>query len=337
MAQPTASDVFVNIPLTTLSVAYMQQATDFVATQVFPVVPSDLQGHSYFVYERDDFYRIAAAPRAPGSESAGSGVSLTTDTFFCKPYAVHKDIDDQTLATQVNPLNIEMTSTRWVTLQLMLKREALFMTNFFGTGIWTGASGGTDITGVASSPGANQVLKWSVAGSTPVEDVDTQIWNIKQKTGYKPNVAVITPDVYQDLKNHAEFLDRVKYTQTGVLTTDLLAQVWGLDKVLVASATSVTSDETFPDSISASNAATYAFVAGTGGMLLAYSAPEPGLDVPSAGYTFAWTGYTGAGAEGNRIKSFRIEPRESTRIEGTLAIDPHVVAADMGCFFTSLH
>lgn len=320
MAQPTASDVFVNLPLTTLSVAYMQQATDFVATQVFPVVPSDLQGHSFFKWNRDDFYRIAAQVRTPGSESAGSGIDLTTDNFFCQPYAIHKDIDDQTLATQVSPLNLEATSTKWVTLQLMLKREAVWMTNFFGTGIWTGSTTGSDIT---------PSVKWSAAGSTPVEDVEAQRWNVKQNTGYMPNKLVITPDVFQNLRNHAEILDRVKYVQKGVITTDLLAEVFDVDQVLIASSTKATSDEK-------AASATYSFLAGSGQALLAYSAPAPGLDVPSAGYTFAWTGYTGAGAEGNRIKSFRVEIRESTRIEGTLAIDPHVVAADMGAFFTSL-
>jgi hypothetical protein len=57
---------------------------------------------------------------------------------------------------------------------------------------------------------------------------------------------------------------------------------------------------------------------------------------PTAGYTFSWNGYLGAGAEGNRIKRFRIERLESDRVEIQMAFDLKLVAADLGYFFTSI-
>jgi hypothetical protein len=56
---------------------------------------------------------------------------------------------------------------------------------------------------------------------------------------------------------------------------------------------------------------------------------------PSASYTFAWTGYLGATADGRRIKKFRLEHLASDRIEGEMAYDFKVIAADLGSFFAS--
>ncbi len=75
-AQPTVADVHINRPLTDVSVAFMQNATDFVADRVFPTVPVAKQSDLYFVYEREDWYRSQAERRAPGTESAGSGWNL---------------------------------------------------------------------------------------------------------------------------------------------------------------------------------------------------------------------------------------------------------------------
>jgi hypothetical protein len=69
--------------------------------------------------------------------------------------------------------------------------------------------------------------------------------------------------------------------------------------------------------------------------LLCYSAPSPGLMVPTAGYTFSWTGLIGAGNQGNRIKRFRMDPLNSDRVEIDCAFDQKLVAADLGCFFNT--
>jgi hypothetical protein len=57
---------------------------------------------------------------------------------------------------------------------------------------------------------------------------------------------------------------------------------------------------------------------------------------PSAGYTFSWTGLLGAGAEGNRIKSFRMEALSADRVEIDMCFDQKLVSADLGWFWTSI-
>ena len=57
---------------------------------------------------------------------------------------------------------------------------------------------------------------------------------------------------------------------------------------------------------------------------------------PSGGYIFAWKGLYGAGDQGSRVKSFRMEHLESDRIEGDMAFAMKQVGADLGCYMYGL-
>lgn len=317
MPNPALESVHVNRPLTNISVAYIQQASQFVASRVFPVVPVAKRSDSYFIYSKGDWFRSDAQKRAPGTESAGSGYRLTTATYSCDVYAIHKDVDDQIRENSDSPLNPDRDATQYVTHQLLLKRELEWASTFFTTGVWTGSSSSTDIT-----PGT----KWDDAASTPIEDVRKEVVAITEKTGYRPNVFVMGPEVWKALVDHPDVLDRVKYTQRDVPTEALLAQLFGVDRVLTAWATRNTAQEQAADSMD--------FVFGKNALLV-YAAPNPSLMTPSGGYIFAWTGYTGAGPEGNRISRFRMDHLRSDRIEGEMAFDMKVVASDVGCFFSA--
>ena len=47
----------VNTPLTQISIAYLQNQTEFVAAQVCPIIPVTKQSDRYYVYNRGDFFR----------------------------------------------------------------------------------------------------------------------------------------------------------------------------------------------------------------------------------------------------------------------------------------
>ena len=62
-------------------------------------------------------------------------------------------------------------------------------------------------------------------------------------------------------------------------------------------------------------------------------ASSPGLLTPSAAYTFGWTGYLGAGNEGNRIKRYRWEIIAGDIVEIEMSFDIKLVATELGYFF----
>lgn len=321
MPNPTRGDVHVNKPLTNVSIAYIQKATNFIADKVFPNIPVPKQSDRYFVYDRGDWFRDEAQKRAPGTESAGGGFRIdNTPTYYADTWGVHKDVDDQIRANADVPINMDRDATEYITGQLLLKREKQWAADYFVTGIWT-----TQYQGVSSGPTGAQFLQWNDAASTPIEDITNRAIDIAKLTGFKPNTLVLSPYVFNTLKSNADIIDRIKYTQKGVITTDILANLFEVEKVLVAMGTNNTAAEGATDS--------YDFIISSKAALLCYSNPRPSILTPSAGYTFSWTGYLGAGVAGNRIKRFRMEELASDRIEGEMAFDLKLVAADLGAFF----
>lgn len=326
MPNPTPGDVHVNAPLTNMSIAYVQDAANFVAARVFPIIPVLKQSDLYFVYDQGDFARDEMKERAPGTESAGSGYELETANYSARRHSFHKDIDDEMRQNSDSPLQADRDATIFVTQKALIRRERLWASKYFGTGIW-----GTDITGVAAAPGAGQVLRWNDAASTPIQDIKEGKAKILQSTGFEPNVLTIGYQVWNKLSDHPDIVDRVKYTGTreNPATVDLaaVASLLGIDRLEVMKAVYNTADR--------GQAASMAFIGGKSA-LLCYSNPQPSIMQPSAGYTFNWSGLVGAGNDGLRIKRFRMEHLSSDRVEIDMAFDQKMVAAAMGYFFTAV-
>ncbi|NBR70500.1 MAG: hypothetical protein EBT75_00125 [Proteobacteria bacterium] len=87
MPQPTSSQVHVDAILTNISVAYMQQQANFIASRVFPIVPVSKQSDKFFTYTKNDWFRDEAQRRADATESAGGGYGLSTDTYQARTSA----------------------------------------------------------------------------------------------------------------------------------------------------------------------------------------------------------------------------------------------------------
>ncbi len=94
--QPGAGDVHVNRPLTNISIAFLQDRADFVATRAFRNIPVGKQGDRFFTFDRGMFNRNQMQIRGPATESSGGGYDIdNTPTYFCNTFALHKDIPDQ--------------------------------------------------------------------------------------------------------------------------------------------------------------------------------------------------------------------------------------------------
>lgn len=323
MPQPTSSQVHVDAILTNISVAYLQRAENFIADKVFPVVPVDKQSDKYFVYSKNDWLRDEARVRTDGTESVGSGYNITTDTYYADVYAIHKDIGDQTRANADAPINVDREAAEFVTHRLLTRREIQFVNDFMTTSKW-----GTDVTGVAASPTTGQTIQWSdYTNSDPIEDIEEGKAQILSTTGFEANTLVLGYDVFRQLKNHPDLVDRIKYTSSQTITEDMLARMFDIERVLVSKSVKATNAE--------GATAAYSFTTGKTA-LLAHVAPSPGILTPSAGYTFSWTGVSQGMGLTIGTSSFRLESLRATRVEAELAFDNKVVAADLGYFWNSI-
>lgn len=313
MAQPTANDVHIDAILTNISIAYIQDQNAFVSNKVFPTIPVEKQSDKYFIYTKGDWFRDEAQLRAPATESAGSGYNLTTATYNTSVYAFHKDVDDQVRANADNPLNPDRDATSFITQRMLLRQEISWASEFFTTGIWA-----TDTT---------PTNLWNdYTASDPIGDVETAKATILTSTGFLPNTMVMGYDVFRQLRNHPDIVDRVKYTSAENVTEDILARFFGVDRILVARAVKNSGLEgaaTSMSSIVGKNAALY------------YVAPSAGVLSPTAGYQFAWRGVSDGMGANIGITRFRMPELRADRIEAQMAWDYKVIAADLGYFFSA--
>jgi hypothetical protein len=336
MPQPSFGDVHISAALTQISVAYLQTETAYVADRVFPIVPVVHQTDQYFKFSKDDYFRDEAQLRADAAESAGSGFNLTTGSYSASEWGIHKDIGDQTRRNADPAVDIDVAATKWAMQKMLIKRDVFFAAKFMTTGVW-GSAGSTDVTGVASGgiPGTTSTPQWSDdANGDPFTDIEAAQTTVLQNTGYVPNVLVLSWPVYQALRKHPLIIDRIKYTMGGGalsanITPALLASAFDVEEVVIAKAVYNTAVEGL--------AGTYSFIVGKTA-LLAYRAPSPGLWTPTAGYIFAWQGFTGLNNLGVRILQIPMPwlGASMVRTDASMAFDMATVGTDMAVFFSAI-
>ena len=293
----------------------MQEAKNFIATQVFPDVSVDKRSNKYFTFDRNTFMRDSMVKRGPGEESAGSGYTLSNDEYYCDLWALHKDISDIDRASTDSPLDQDRNAVQFLSQAALIRKEKQWVDDFFTTGVWT-----TDNT---------TATDWSdYVSSDPVGDIDTAKLTILEATGQEGNTLVLGLRTFNQLKNHPDIVDRIKYTSARVVTEDVVASLFGVGRVLVP--------KSIMDSSAEGKAASTALLHGKHA-LLCHVAPAPGIEVATAGLTFNWTGLAaGFAGQGLAVDKFRMPQLKGDRIEAHMAFDQKVVSPQLGYFFSGI-
>ena len=325
--QPNKQAVHIDGPLTNMSVAYMQKTEEFIASKIFPVVPVEKASDKYFVFPKDAWFRDDAKPRAVGTKAASSGYDVETDNYSTEEFAHRHPIYDRIKANADNPISLERNAVNFGTRMMLQRLERMFVTDFFTTGVW-----GTDVAGVSGSPGAGETKHWSDDTSgNAVGDVDEAKETVLKNTGFEPNTMVIGIQVFNALKEAAQFEEKIKYgggpNAPAIVTQQALAQIFGVERLFVAKSVVNTAKQgaTFAGSFNFGKSA-----------WVGYVNPEPAIEMPSAGYTFAWTGVSQGLGEQAAVKRYREEALACEWIEAQMALDIKKVGADLGYFFSSI-
>jgi hypothetical protein len=317
--QPTAGDVHVNVPLTNFSQKFIQSAAGFVGLTGMPNLPVGKQSDLYYVFDRDDFFRDDAEERADGAESSGGAFQLSTDPYFARVYAHHKDVTDRQRQNADAGVNLDQSSTQYVTHKLMIRREALFAAAFMGTSIWS-----TDF-----SP----TTKWEDATAVPISEIRTGKRTVQQLTGMRPNRAIFGRQAYDTLLDNEDILARIGGGATvevpAMVMRQRLAELLELEQIFVMDGIRTTSAK-------GAATATRAFFPGEDDVLLYYAPNAVGLDEPTAGVSFSWTGPAGNTPAGMRIKRFRMENLEADRIEAQMSFAYKVTGPDLGYYINNV-
>jgi hypothetical protein len=327
----TPSSVHIDQPLTNLTLAYVQEQTNFIADKVFPVVGVDRQSDKYYIYDRDNMNRSGDVKKlAPRTEVNRIGMSISNNSYYADVYGLGMDFDEQTLANEDAALDIRSAGAQTLMTRLMIHREEQFASTFMTTGVW-----GTDATGAAS--GVGTPVYWDdYTNSTPILDVTNARRTVQLASGgFKPNTMVVGKEVRDDLINHPDILSRLNggatVTNTALVTNAKLAEIFEVENFYVMEAVKNSSVE----GVAESNA----FIGGKDALLV-HTPSSAGLMTPAAGMTFAWNNIPGVSNLGVTVESFSDDAlrrqQVAEHIQVKMAYDMKVVGADLGYFFSGI-
>ena len=321
MPMLTPSSVHLDQPLTNLTIAYVQDQSNFIADKVFPTIGVQKQSDKYYIYDRDNMNRTGDVKAlAPRTEVNRIGMSLSTDSYYADVYGLGMDFDQQTLANEDAALDIRSAGATTLVNRLLIHREEQFASTFFANGVW----------GTSATPSN----LWSdYTNGTPIQDVTTARRTMQLKSGgYKPNTMVVGKEVRDILINHPDILARLNggatVSNTALITNAKLAEIFEVENFYVMEAVKNDSVEGVAESNS--------FIGGKHALLV-HSAGNAGLMTPMAGATFAWNTLDGVNNLGVTVESFSDDALKrqqvAEHIQVKMAYDMKVTGADLGYFF----
>ncbi len=317
MPQPDVRATIIAGPLQDISLQYKNNA--YIADSVFPIIDNVPFDAKIARYLKGAWFRDEADVRGAGSRAKRGGYPTDFVNVSTVEYAFAKEVTDEDKAAAIMPnappFKPEQDAIEFCSDKIDLKKERR-VADIVINGTWSGVSGGEDADG-----------KWAAgAGNTFLANVRARVETVRANTGLKPNTLVIDFGTYNSLKEESTVLDKIKYTERGVLTKELLAAILELDAVLVGEAVYSTAKETKSGTeFSAANV--WEKNAGKGAAFLFYRPQAPGLRMPSAGFQPRRAYQNGSP---RRITTWR-EPAEHQDVF-EVAEDTHIVqtGADLG-------
>lgn len=276
MSQLNLSQARVIDPVLT-SIAQGYKQAGFVGQALFPTVPVAMRAGNIITFGKEDFM-LYATQRAPGEATRRVQFGYSGSSFALVDYSLEGALPIENLQEGLAGANGWTVDGAALAIRKTMNIMGLRLEYAQATLARTLANYGAGNKVTLSGTG-----QWSdyTGTSNPVTNVETAKEAIRAATGKRPNVGVMGAAVLAKLRAHPVIVDRVKYTGRDVATPELLAQLFGLDQVLVGDAIY-------------SNDAGSAFTDVWGkDMVLAYSetAPLADLGTPTYGYTYNLGGY----------------------------------------------
>ena len=273
------SAVVVNPILSLTVMRFMQDPKGFVGMRLLPLFLTAEQAANYYVFDAENVLGVPTnIRRGPSAPYARTTTKLSSDLYGTQEYGIENPVDDKTRRKYARAMNADkaavMKGAATILINHELRSKALAMS-----------------AGVSHASPATQ---WDQAGSTPVQDVDAAKEFIHAQTGMEANYMQVDRDTFNVLKEHPQILEKIKYTQRGIVTTDILAAVFGVDQFVVAGSLQATNNE--------GQALTPAAIWGDS-VIIAVVNPDNNMESPNFGRTFGWIGEVGP--DGVIVESYR--------------------------------
>jgi len=271
MSTPTTRDVHIDQALSNVSIKYTNAG--LIAEKLFTPITVTKDSNVYFIYGKQNF-KVFNLLRAPGTR--GKEVEWTISqsaAYSVKEYSAEMKLVDEVRDNADDPIKYDADTTEYATEIVMLDTEkrladAAQNTANYATGHYETLSGGD---------------KWSdYTNSDPIKKVREIKETIRNKIFRYPNKLIVSSSVHRYLLDHPKILERIKYSQLGVTTEQLLARIFEIDEYIVGGAGY--------DSANEGGTETMTNIWGNS-VIAAYVTPTPGIKQLSFAYLFRRQGY----------------------------------------------
>ena len=209
--------------LTKTAIGYKNER--MIADLVFPELGVNKQSGKHFTYDRARF-RVEETERAAGTNSKEVTLAVGTgSTYFAEDHALKQFVSDEDRDNAITPTTPMVDATENVMDLLKIAKEKELADLITST---------ANLTQNTTLAGTDQ---WSdYTNSDPFDDLETGMQTVHSAIGVNPNTLILGKEVFDKLKHHPDLLERVKYSERGVITVEMLANLIGVEQVLIGGA-----------------------------------------------------------------------------------------------------
>lgn len=319
-----------NIYLTNLSMAYFQDASRYVAKDIFPICPVQLSSARYYIFSKEDLLRDNVQRKPQFGKVTPAQMGLADASYNCDVDQVIVGID------QISSLNFARTrapgvadprraKARFIAEQMLLHQDIVFAENFFQENVWA-----NEWSGDTSYSESNKTfIQFDDDNCDPIVTIDNMCTQVEQQTGRRPNRLALGKAAFNALKANPAVLERVKYggasANPATVNEKVLAEVFGIERVKVLSSIYNSAPVGAPAEMN--------FICDPKSALLAYATNAPAIDEPSAGYIFTWDML----GNGQYMPTLQYDGEPGTHsefMEGLFSADMQKTADDLAIFLT---
>ena len=245
--------------------------------------------------------------RAPGGGYARGTWEFAPATYATQEHGAEEPVDDNQQAAFQEYFTAEVVSTARAFGAVLRNAEKRVADAVFNTSTWTGGGLTTAVTN-----------EWDdAANATPIIDVENAVTAVYNASGIWADTLVINRQVFRNLRNCAEIIDRINSAGAGNpskasdINTAMLAAIFDLEKIIVAGGTRNTANEGQSASPGQIWSGEYAMVCKT----------ADGIDMsePCIGRTFHWS--EDGSSIGGTVETYRDE-----KVRGDVVRVRHQVA-----------
>lgn len=312
-----------SIYLSNVAMKFYEDAT-YAHRRLFPVCQVGLPSGHFYEFKKGDLARDNVKKKPAYGKVAPALFGHSEQSYSCHVDQILLGIDRIIALPYQRAGGVDPYRERIPTLieQIALHQEIDFAEHFFNANAWNNVW-----TGAAAANESQKKFKKFDDTTDPVEFFDKRAVEIRREGRRRPNKLALGMDVFVALKNNAAIKERIKYSGTtqnpAIVTESVLAQVFGVDQVVVLDATYNDAEINQPDNMK--------YVCDSKSALLLYAPNTPQIDSPSAGYLFTWNI---DGSNYIAVRTYEGEPASHTELlEGIIAYSMQKTSDDLAIFF----